>query len=66
MKLAEWIAAQRLSRNEAAMRLGLSRSYLTEIRQGKKAPSLMVAERIYKETGGLVNYSDLVITDQPL
>lgn len=61
MKLAEWIAAERLKRYEAAVRLGLSQSYLTEICQGKKAPSMAVAARIYKETAGLVGYGDLLV-----
>lgn len=65
MKLAEWIVAERLKRYEAAVRLGLSQSYLTELCQGKKAPSMAVAGRIFRETGGLVRYDDLVMIEAP-
>lgn len=64
MKLGEWIAAERLKRYEAAVRLGLSQSYLTEICQGKKAPSMAVAARIFRETAGKVRYDDLVMPVQ--
>lgn len=55
MKLGEWIAAERLKRYEAAVHFGLSQSYLTELCQGKKVPSMAVAARIYKATGGQVD-----------
>jgi transcriptional regulator with XRE-family HTH domain len=60
MKLSEWIAAERLKRYEVAVRLGLSQSYLTELCQGKKTPSMAVATRIHIETAGRVTYDDLV------
>lgn len=55
--LTEYMKSERAAgKNQAkvAARLGISRSYLSEIASGAKKPSLDVAVRIERETGGAV------------
>lgn len=58
MTLADWIWSERITRTEAAKRFGLSQSYVVELCQGKRLPSLRVAERIRRETDGKVAADD--------
>jgi excisionase family DNA binding protein len=58
MTLADWIWSEKITRTEAARRLGLSQSYVVELCQGKRLPSLRVAEKIRHETNGKVCADD--------
>lgn len=51
---AEHIKASGMSRSEWAARLGVSKSYLSELENGKKRPSLEVAVEIERLTDGAV------------
>ena len=64
MTLADWIWSQRITRTEAARRLGLSQSYVVELCQGKRLPSLRVIQRIHNETAGMVQADDFFTGDQ--
>lgn len=55
MTLDEYISETGRSASEIAADLGISRSYLSEIRHGKAAPSLRIAFAIERATGGLVS-----------
>ncbi len=60
MTLAEWIEAEGITRTAAADRLGLSQSYLTELCQQKRSPSIHVAIRIVETSKGAVTFRELV------
>ncbi len=60
MTLAEWIDAEGITRAQAAVRLHLSPSYLTELCQRKRTPSAHVAMRIAETSRGKVTLGDLV------
>jgi len=52
--LKEFIEGSGLPRSAWAERLGISRSYLYFLENGHKSPSLALAVRIERETGGAV------------
>lgn len=54
--LAKWrkAAGREATQAKFAERLGISRSYLSEIETGAKKPALDLAFRIERETGGAV------------
>ena len=54
MTLSEYIKGSEGSQSDLARRIGVSRSYLSEIVSGAKTPSLAVAVKIEEETGGTV------------
>jgi transcriptional regulator with XRE-family HTH domain len=51
---ADFIRTSGLTRTQWADRLGISRSYLSDILNGNKMPSLVLATAIERETGGQV------------
>lgn len=62
-RLAQYLRtdpAARLTQSQQAEIFGISRSYLSEIASGAKRPSLDVAFRIERETGGAVPASSWV------
>lgn len=56
--LAQWFEARKANKAEFARRVGISRSHLTLIIQGKRGVSVDVAKRIAEETGGDFSPSD--------
>ena len=52
--LAEFITTRGETRRAWARRLDISESYLSDLLSGKKTPSLALAARIERETGGAV------------
>lgn len=52
---AQIISQSGLSQSEWAKRLGISRSYLSDILSGNKTPSLALAVKIQAETAGEVS-----------
>jgi len=61
--LAEFITQSGESRSAWAGRIGISRSYLSDILNGNKTPSLAVAARIERLTNGKVSAASLAETD---
>lgn len=57
---AEYITKSGDSRAAWAARVGVSRSYLSDMLNGKKTPSLDVAVRIERLTGGAVPASSWI------
>lgn len=57
---AEHMDASGLSRTEWAKRLGVSKSYLSQLASGQKRPSLDMAVRIERETDGAVRPCDWI------
>jgi transcriptional regulator with XRE-family HTH domain len=51
---ADFIRTSGQTRTQWADRLGISRSYLSDILNGNKMPSLVLAAAIERETGGAV------------
>ncbi len=60
MTLAEWIEAEGISRAAAGRRLAISRSYMTELCQRKRTPSVTIAIRINEESGARVTFRDMM------
>lgn len=60
MTLSEFLVEQKWTHAEAAQRLGVSRSYLTQIIRGQRAPSLALAVKIERLTGGAVTAASLL------
>lgn len=60
MELSEYMKAKGLRDKQAAHELAISRSFLSEIRQGKKQPTLDLAVRIEEWSGGEVKPADLL------
>lgn len=58
---------RRSGRNRAAWadRLGISRSYLSDILNGNKIPSLELAAKIERATGGAVMASSWIVDPAP-
>lgn len=68
--LAEWrrqqpgkVPGRTMSQTELAERLGLSRSYLSEIETGAKEPPLRVAVAIEGLTGGSVKAASFIVAE---
>lgn len=59
-KLRKWIDDQGMTCTEFAKRIGVTRAYLSVIIHKKKNISLYVASRIVYETGGEIDYDDLI------
>ncbi len=51
---ADFIRTSGQTRTQWADRLGISRSYLSDILNGNKMPGLVLAAQIERETGGAV------------
>jgi transcriptional regulator with XRE-family HTH domain len=63
---AHYVTSSGLTQTAWADRIGVSRSYMSNLLNGKKRPSLEVAVRIERETGGLIPASSWVPeTDTP-
>ena len=56
-KLTEWISESKLSRKEAAEKLGIARSSLHNMLQGQYLPGLALATKIEKLTEGRIKAS---------
>ena len=54
MRLGTYLRERRMTQREFAERIGVSRSYLSMLISGSKIPSLKIATKIEKETGGEV------------
>ena len=54
MRLGTYLRERRMTQREFAVRIGVSRSYLSMLISGAKVPSLKTATKIEKETGGEV------------
>lgn len=61
--LTEHLAASGLTQRQFAAELGISTSYLSEMVSGLKRPSLSLALRIERETGGAVTVHELASSD---
>lgn len=59
MTLGEFMRAEGLTDEKAATALGVSRPYVTRLRQGRRRPSLHVALRIQSWTKGKVPAASL-------
>lgn len=62
MNLRTYLFHQRLSVTEFSKILGCSRIHLSEIVNGRRVPSLMLAKSIERETNGEVKVEDLMGT----
>lgn len=60
MDLRRWLFDEKLSVTEFSKRLGCSRIHLSEIVNGRRIPSLMLAKAIENATHGKVNVSELM------
>ena len=54
MKLAQWIAKKDTTQRELAAKIGCSEPYLSQIANELRVPSLQMAKRISRATGGAV------------
>lgn len=54
MRLGAYLRERSMTQREFAERIGVSRSYLSMLISGSKIPSLKIATKIEKETGGEV------------
>ena len=57
---SEWVASQGCSHEAIAERLGVTRSYVTQLVGGRKTPSLGVVRRIIEVSGGTLTADSLV------
>lgn len=64
-KLAEWMAANRLTDAAMAALVECSRSMITKLRLGKAQPSLRLVERIFAVTNGAVTANDFMPDASP-
>lgn len=63
MKLAEYLETpegKSVSQAEWGRRCGLSRGYISQLRDGEKTPSIVAAYHIQVATGGAVSMEDWV------
>jgi len=63
MYLQEYLSNQGLTQSAFASMIGISRVQVNRLIKGKRAPSLKVAKRIERVTGGLVTTDDYLIED---
>lgn len=59
-KLNTFLRTRRMQRQVFAAHIGVGQGYLSDIMNGKATPSLLVAARIEKATGGAVKCIDLL------
>lgn len=59
MKLNLWIKKSKLRQREFARRLGITESHMSYLLDGKRKPSLRLAKKIIRATGGEVTITDL-------
>ena len=59
MKLTDYIYEKRITQEEAAKQIGVSRQYLCDILNKKAIPGRQVAEKILKWSGNMIRYEDL-------
>jgi transcriptional regulator with XRE-family HTH domain len=57
-KLSRWIDASGMTRDDVAVKLGVSRTYLDKLCRGQHRPGLAMAFRIEKLTRGEIAASD--------
>lgn len=62
---SEFIETSGHTRSAWADRLGISRSYLSDLLNGNKTPSLELAVQIERATGGAVLATSWIAADQP-
>lgn len=62
---ADFIRTSGLTRSQWADRLSISRSYLSDILNGNKRPSLELAVMIERETGGRVTAVSWIAANPP-
>lgn len=60
MTLSEYMAERHLTHAKMALKIGVSREYVTMILLGDRIPSLAVAAKIEKVTKGVVAAKSLV------
>lgn len=60
MTLAEWIEKEGITRSEAARRLQISPSYMTELCQRKRNPSVLLAISIVELSKGKIKVRELI------
>lgn len=58
MHLATYATQKKLSRKDLAKMLGLSSPFVSQLISGTRTPSLAVAQKIEKATGGKVKPAD--------
>jgi len=63
MQLSEWLAREGIKRSRFAASVGVSPSHITGLCDGVSSPSLALAQRIHKETGGAVGPEDFFLAD---
>lgn len=56
--LRAWIEREKINQTEAARRLGISQSFMSELISGVKRPSGELLHVIHRETGGAVTVTD--------
>lgn len=59
MKLKKYLSDRRVDRGELAVRLHVSRAYLSHLCSGFRRASVDLCLRLERETGGLVRCEDL-------
>ncbi|WP_190305653.1 helix-turn-helix domain-containing protein [Roseicitreum antarcticum] len=62
MTLAEYLKAKELTQREFARAVEVSASYMNEIVQGAKTPSMSVAAKIEALTDGEVRMASLIVS----
>ena len=55
-----WINRSRFTAEEFAERLGVARAYFSRVVNGKAIPSISLAKKIEKESGGEVKWHELM------
>lgn len=58
MKLADYMAANGLTDDAVAQRIGRDRSFVTKLRQGRASPSMRTARDLAEATNGAVSAED--------
>jgi transcriptional regulator with XRE-family HTH domain len=60
MKLSDYMEMAKITDQDFAGRVGLERSTVTRLRNGKTVPSFQTLERIHAETKGAVSFNDFL------
>lgn len=61
MKLKDYLYFNRITISELARKIGVSRSYLTIVVNGRYKPSARFAKMIEEGTDGKVSYLDIIM-----
>ena len=60
MDINQWLLSQEITQDEFALKIGKSKSFVSQLRRGLSNPSLATLDRIYEVTGGAVTPNDFL------